>query len=214
MLVGVLRQHHEAEHLAWIRQSRRYYSPLSRTRTRQLEAKWVAIYSPTALRHPGAVTHRAAVIGIDVVRRGEIATPWPSRQTADSLQVVYRLGDVEAMPRPILNQDGSDRWERVSTHRWASRLSLERASTLDELFIETEPEWRLYEELRVCGAAFRLRPGPARSLDADAPAGRAWFLTEGGSRARFAGPSGFLVRLPGGGQRYLARPEDVAALLA
>jgi len=191
VLIGVLNAGAPAEHLSWIVNTKCYYMPLLRSHPRQLFVKHVAIYSPSAIRKPGAVTHRAKVSGIEVKPRSQIVTSWPSGRPGDELQVVYQLESLELMREPVLNLADDGKGRRVSSHRWASRLSLERARTLSELFLESEPEWRLYEQLRASGIMFKLVPAaPNSQTDVDS-SWRTWFEFEGGMRVRHAGANGF-----------------------
>jgi hypothetical protein len=171
-----------------------YYMPKADTQTRQFMATKIALYSPARLAGgpgPGAVTHVADVQSIDVVARGEIATPWrPTRR--NQLQVCYHLGPMEALERPILNRDAIGRGQRMSSHRWSSMLALRRAREIRELLLETEPEWRLLETLRARGVDFTFDPLRPGLVDADNPTGRAWFEV-GPRRARYAGASGFAI---------------------
>lgn len=215
VLIGVLRGDSPADHLRWIIRERLYYTPLRRTQERQFATKWVAIYSPAALPHPlpGAVTHVAPVIDIKVVQRHEIPTPWPPRRDRDEPQVLYQLGAVRQLDRPIENVGANARGQRVSSNRWTSRLGLERASVLNELLLETEPEWRLYEELQAHGIPFRITSGPAGPIHAPEPAGRARFVTTTGIQVRYAGAAGFNVRSQDLPERFLAHIDDVIHLL-
>ncbi len=214
VLMAVLRADNPADHLTWIAQQRRYYLPLSKTQRRQFSTKFVTIYSPSQLRTPGAVTHRATVLDIDVLPRGDIQTPWPMRRSKDEMQVLYRLGELETLVQPIENTDETGRGHRVSTHRWSSFLALQRAKVLQELFLETEPEWRLYENLRSARIDFVLRPGKAHVADPTDPAGRTWLINKNGEfRVRYAGAAGFLIRLANGKEHWPATPEDVIAVL-
>ena len=64
---------------------------------------------------------------------------------------------------------------------------------LEELLINTEPEWRLWDGLHTKGIEFRLgQPDVPIPGDMDR-AGRAWFLMDG-ARVRHTGESGFLIR--------------------
>ncbi len=130
-------------------------------------------------------THEAEVLAVDVKRRGEITTPWPPAHPED-LCVVYTLAEVQERPRPILLEHGMPRY------RWASRLSLSRAREGSQLYLETEPEWRLYDELKAKGIEFRLRAGHPEVPDPDDPRGRAVFEV-GPWQIRYAGAAGFLM---------------------
>jgi uncharacterized protein len=202
VLVGVLRNPDSATHLSWIEKERLYYTPLSRTQRRQFTAKWVAIYSPATLRQPGAITHLAAVMSVEVIKRNQIDTPWRPSRKPDEMQVLYRLDELKELEQPIENRNVKGRSQRFSTNRWTSRLALERARVLMELFLETESEWRLYEDLKARGITFHLDPGPAIVADPDDPMGRTWFVIDDGRRIRYSGASGFLVKLPDGTEEY------------
>ncbi len=212
VLVGVLRGGFEREHLAWIVSAQTYYARLTRYQSRQFAVRRLAVYSPAVLREPGAVTHVAMVRAIEVLERGDIRTPWPPARDPHELQVVYRLENATALPAPIVNVDVAGRAARFSRSRWSSVLALERATTLSELLLETEEEWRLYEELRAAGMEFQVRASPARLSDPDAPAGRAWFLAAH-ARIRYQGADGFVIRSEAGTQVGLPDARRVAACL-
>ncbi len=213
VFVAVLRAGQAAQHLGWIQERRLYYTPARPTQRRQYATRWVAVYSPTTLRVPGAVTHVAPVEAIEVRPRREIRTPWSPRRKLDELQVVYHLGPLEELARPIENL-GNGRGIRFSTNRWTSRLALLRASELRELYLETEPEWRLWEELRAAQIEFELAPGRVNLANPEDPRGRAWFRAKKDGvpwRVQYRGAAGFLLHRPDQEDRWLARPEDVVA---
>ena len=212
VLVGVLKGRYEAAHMEWIRASKQYYMPLLKTQRRQFVSSWLALYSPTVLRKPGAVTHRAMVKGVDVVKRSEIKTPWPAGHRGDEYVVLYHLGGVEELARPIENKHQNGRGQRFSSHRWTSLLALERASVLEELLLETEPEWKLYEDLSACGLDFYLESGPVKLADPENPAGRVWFVIDNGLRIRYAGASGFIVKQPDHADRYFIHNMEMMEL--
>jgi hypothetical protein len=68
-----------------------------------------------------------------------------------------------------------------------------RASNLRELLLETEPEWRLYEDLRAVGSQFEIEPGRVKLNDPDDPSGRAIFVV-GDMRVQYRGAGGFALR--------------------
>ncbi|MBM7867402.1 hypothetical protein GTO89_11505 [Heliobacterium gestii] len=81
---------------------------------------------------------------------------------------------------------------------------------LEELLLETEPEWRLYEWLNANQVAFSLDPAQALLMDPDDPQGRVWFVIEQeGIRVRYAGPSGFLIRGHSGKERIEANVDGI-----
>lgn len=195
VLVGVLRRNAK-EHLDWIQLNRRYYTALNTNQSRQLVSRWVAIYSPTSIRTPGAVTHLAEVEKIEMKERHEIKTPWVTRQDADEMQVVYNLGEVRELERPIENRGPRALGKRFSKNRWTSRLGIMRATELRELLLETSMEWRLYEQLRHVGVDFKLKPGPVNLQDENDPRGRTWFVRKH-LRVQYQGAAGFLLKRNG-----------------
>ena len=151
------------------------------------------------------MAHYAEVKSVEVLQRSKIDTPWLPASDAASLHVAYHLGELRELERPVQNRGADGRGQRFSTHRWTSRLGLMRSRRVSQLSLETEPEWRLYEDLRALGIRFRLEPGRARVVDPNNPAGRTWFVTQKGDRVRYAGASGFLVKRFGGKQDRVAR---------
>ena len=188
VLIAVLRP--GVDQLGWIRRTGLYYAPVHRLGPRRFVVKWIAFYEPRGRGDgPGAVTCEAAVRAISVQRRRDIHTPWPPSRP-DELCVVYELGQLVERTPPIVVPHG------IRSFRWASRLSLRRAREGRELYLETEPEWRLYEELRARGLPYEIRPGDPEVLDPDDVRGRAVFEI-GGCRVRYTGPAGFRVDVAG-----------------
>ena len=202
VLVGVLPGAAEEEHLEWIRDTGTYYTPLTPTQKRQMSVQWVAVYSPSRLRGadaPGAVTHVAPVLGIEVRSREEISTPWSPRRRArggPAPMVLYRLGELTELPHPVENRGLYGKGgSRFSRNRWSSRLALDRASELTELMLESWAEWRFYEQLRAAGTRFELQVD--RSPDEEAGReGRVWFVLND-RRVRWAGAKGWEIRKDG-----------------
>jgi hypothetical protein len=205
VLVGVLKAGLELEHRNWVADKGCYYTPLTKQR-RLHSAKCVALYLPSALRSPGAVALVANVLAVRIVKRKEIATPWSSSRP-DQLQVLYELDHFRQMDRPIQNLAG----QRFSGIRWTSSLALLRSKRLEELLLETEPEWRLYELLVASEVEFKLVPEAPRLLQED-PMGRAWFVIETG-RIQYQGADGFAIELAGLSKRYVATVEEVGEAL-
>jgi hypothetical protein len=175
---------------------------------RQYVTKYVAWYLPSTLRQPGAVTHYARVEDIEVLRRSQIPTPWETLRTVQTPCIVYSLQELLPLPRPIVNMSKDGQGERFSTHRWTTKLALDRARDLTELFLETEAEWRLYESLRASGTEFRLIASRPRFAQGNYQPGRTWFMGPGG-RAQYRGAAGFLVR-GSGTDIFIAGPVNVA----
>ncbi|HET9526234.1 MAG TPA: DUF2357 domain-containing protein [Pyrinomonadaceae bacterium] len=209
VFIGTLRRN-AIEHLKWVKQKRCYYTPLTPTQSRQLVTRWVAIYSPTSVRTPGAITHLAEVENYELRKRHDIDTLWPSQRNSDEMQVVYRLGEVRELERPIENRGPQGLNKRFSKNRWTTRLAIMRATELREILMETSAEWRLYEELRIAGATFTLKPGSTKLQDESDLRGRAWFVKPR-LQVQYRGAAGFLIRRPGLRDEYLSDLDDVVA---
>lgn len=199
VLIGVLRSPGTEEHLDWIKRERMYYQPCTKSQRRQFFVKQVAIYLPIGMREPNGIRYVADVEQIEVLDRSEITTPWPARRS--EAMVLYRLGAVRALEKPIgLSSD-----EAMSGHwRWTTRLALQRAHSLSEVGLETEPEWRLLEWFRANHFKPLIRLGTASLQSADNPKGRAWFQLTNGDSVRYDGMNGFLWRSAGNEDRYLS----------
>ena len=210
VLVGVLRGDNEREHLDWIKKMGQYYVRAT-GQPRQYSTRYVALYVPASIRQPGAVAYWGRVVSVDVVKRSEIVTPWSSRR-GDEQQVLYRLEPLLSLHRPIENVTTEGRGSGPRSPRWTSRLALLRASNLRELLLETEPEWRLYEDLRAVGCQFEIDPGRVRLIDPDDPRGRATFVV-GDTRVQYCGAAGFAVRDAPREELFVAHTVDVLALL-
>jgi hypothetical protein len=207
VLVAVLRVKAK-EHLEWIKSAHRYYTAFTPTQRRQLNSRWVAIYSPASLRSPGAVTHLARVEDTQTIEREKIDTPWRPERGLDEKQVVYTLGELQELPNPIQNRGPGGLGKRFSKNRWTSKLAVLHASELRELFLETSADWRLYEQLRVSGVDFTLRPGPPRLQDQGDPRGRTWFIRKH-QRVQYRGAAGFVLRRTGLPDQYQNDLDEV-----
>ncbi|EKK01081.1 protein containing DUF524 [Rhodopirellula baltica SH28] len=198
VLIGTLRSPGTQEHLDWVVSERVYYQPYAKTQPRQHHVKQVAIYTPASLGNPG-IRHVADVQSFEFVDRKDIATPWQPRRNEP--MVLYRLSPIRAMNRDIkfTTQDFMP-----AQGRWTTRLGLERARSVSEVALETEPEWRLLEWLHATKRTFSIRLDSARNQDAQNPKGRAWFHFESGDRVRFDGKNGFLWRPAEGEERYFS----------
>lgn len=213
VIVGVLRSSNESQHLEWVLDNKQYYMPLLKTQRRQFAAKWLALYVSKSSGGQGSIVYCAPIIGAEIVKRNEIDTPWTSGNVGDKLYLVYTLGQFKKLPRPIINKNSEGKARRFSSHRWTSRLSLERAETIQELLIETEPEWRLYEDLRALGIKFELIPDKVEIQNPDVPFGRVWFLLDNGTKIRYAGASGYVVKHMDRIEKYFMKLEEVLRYL-
>lgn len=197
VLVGVLRKD-EARHLKWIYENGIYYAPFTPSQARQLSAKWVALYRRAANGKPGAVCIVAPVTSVEIRSRRDVPTPWTSSRDDDC--VVLHLGSFVEIDKPAQNL----RSELVG-NRWTSKLGLSRAERLEELLLETEPEWRLYDELRQRGIDVGLRPGRPQEQGSEDPRGRAWIIV-GDTEAQYRGMAGWRVRR--GGREWDVETHD------
>jgi predicted component of viral defense system (DUF524 family) len=211
VLVAVLKPGYEAEHLAWIERERTYYMPMLRRQSRQYQVSSIRLFSPSALRNPGAITHVAEVQSVELLSRKGIKTPWAFSRDGDQMQVVYRLGVLRALSKPIHFRAGSNLGLRRP--RWTSELGAARAATMNELILETEPEWRLYENLQLAGMEFDVRADSPELENPDDPQGRAWFNV-GSVFVQFRGSAGFLIRKLGFLDKYVPSAEAVIAFLS
>jgi len=211
VLVGVLRGGSEAEHYDWIQSEQTYYARLLQKQNRQYAVKRLAIYLPSVLRRPGAVCRVAEVQAVEIVPRGQIRTPWRSLRDASESQLLYRLGPFIDLPIPIENRGLDGEGARFSSNRWTSRLALERARDVKELLLETEPEWRLYEELVSNDIEFEITAGAAMLEKTEDPRGRAWFKV-GQINVQFRGAEGFVVRGEGQIERHCAQASQIIEL--
>jgi predicted component of viral defense system (DUF524 family) len=212
VLIGTLRRNARA-HLEWIKSRRCYYTTYLPRQAKQLTARWVAIYSAGLLRKPGAITHWARVKGVEVKRRREIETPWPSRGSANEQIAVFKLGEIRELPTPIENKRRDGRSKSLSKNKWTTRLGIERATEWEQLSLETSMEWRLYEELRLAEVDFTLKPDTARLLDQDTSRSRTWFASKQ-LRVQYRGAAGFLLRTGRRDQYRSDLPEVVNSFIS
>jgi uncharacterized protein len=182
--------------------------PLKSSQRRFHELRWIAFYLPTELRKPGAVFYWARIEGLEVKTRREISTPWPTKRDYDEHMFVYRLSELEVLGNPVDNALGT----RVSGHRWTTRLGLLRARLLQDLLLETEPEWRLYESLKAANVNFTIVAGDVKVLDQNDPRGRAWFIV-GDRRIQYRGSGGFLLKALYSAEQTFPNAEAVIRLL-
>ena len=74
--------------------------------------------------------------------------------------------------------------------------------------METSAEWRLYEQLRVAGVEFTLKPSRANLHDENDQCDRAWFVRKH-LRVQYRGAAGFLLRRNGLRDEYRSDLEEV-----
>jgi len=93
----------------------------------------------------------AEVIGVEIVRRDMIETPYPTSLPGETLCVLYKLKESFSLPRSI------PAGNPMVGLRWTSDLSLHLARTTDELLIETVEEWQVFRALLSRGLQPTLR---------------------------------------------------------
>jgi hypothetical protein len=190
VLIGVVG--HGQQQWEWIRQRRQYLVPLTRiSKHRRLDVKWLAFFESVNMtgKEYGVVRHYARVQGIELVKRGEINTPWIGRGQMDEPYLLFYLDQIKQLLHPIWNTDR----HRV-VFRWATLYALENAHSMSELYLETEAERRLWEELRQAGIKFTTEAGQVTPIDPNDPRGRTTFiLADGQVRIRYQGRGEFRV---------------------
>ncbi|MHB8135050.1 MAG: DUF2357 domain-containing protein [Anaerolineaceae bacterium] len=208
VLVATLRSGEELNHFEWIMKNSAYYMPLLKQQRRQFFTNWIAIYIPSQSNIPGLIKYCAHVEAIEVMERKKINTPW-SPQRKDELHIVYHLGPINKLNTPIENKDDIGRGQRFSIHRWTSKLGLDRAKRITELFLETEPEWRFYENLQANNIKHHLVPGSARVINQNNPKGRTTFIFENGYSVRYGGAAGFILKTSSGNEYSYSQITDL-----
>ena len=189
VLVGTLRSPGTREHLDWVKQECLYYHPLRKTQRRQYIVKQVAIYIPAGFDEPNGIRYVANVEHYEIVDRSAIRTPWPARR--DEQMVLYHLADVHRLI-PAVNFMPGD--SMPAQGRWTTRLGIERARSISEIALETEPEWRLLEWLQATKQQYTIRLDPPRVQKLENPKGRAWFQLDSDRKVRYDGSNGFLLK--------------------
>ncbi len=207
VLVATLRGNNPSEHWAWIKETGLYYMPYYKTQRRQPVTRDIVFYLQQPLCSPGAVAYQAKISDYDIIRRSKIDTPWTARRSSDEHEILYYIKDIKKLPHLINNTKGSS----FTLHRWTTILGLERAKNIEELSLETEPEWRLYEDLKAMEIGFRLSPGKAKYIDKDDPEGRTEFVLQNECRLRYAGKAGFIIKT-GNTETNMSHPSVIEYL--
>ncbi|MFM7056591.1 MAG: DUF2357 domain-containing protein, partial [Planctomycetota bacterium] len=204
VLISVIDSKDCSERFAWLQSNRCCYVRMPARPHRHFRVSRVAFYCPRPLEKTPAISYAADVLEANVVTRSEILTPWSSRHTPDQTMILYRLGPILRLSRPIIHTDSAETSFRGD--RWTTRLALDRATSSTEIALETASEWRLYEGLRSRGIGFRLRLHAISHNDESSERGRVWFLLNDQLRVRFDGANGFLVTA-GHTERWYDLPE-------
>lgn len=189
VLIGVIG--HGEMQWKWMLENRLYLAPLSKIgKHRRLDIRLLGFFEPATMTGKGfgAVRYASQVLRIDVVQRRRIDTPWASRGSLDDQYLLFHIEEPQKLPHPIRNTDR----HRIS-FRWGTRYSLEHASTMSELYLETEAERRLWEELKNAGIPFTTEAGRVSAINPDDPSGRTTFVLDEERRIRYQGSSGFHV---------------------
>jgi len=189
VLIGVVG--HGEMQWKWMLANRLYLAPLSKIgKHRRLDIRWLGFFEPATMTGKGfgAVRYASRVLHIDVVQRRQIDTPWVSRGNPGDQYLLFHIEEPQKLPRPIRNTDR----HRI-TFRWGTRYSLEHASTMNELYMETEAERRLWEELKNAGIPFTTEAGRVSAINPEDPSGRTTFVLDEERRVRYQGSGGFHV---------------------
>jgi predicted component of viral defense system (DUF524 family) len=189
-LVQVLDSADGQRRFDWIRRNQKCYVRMPQRPHRHFQIGTVAFYCSPPLEQQPAIAWKAQVLQAEVVERSAIATPWTSRHAKHSSMILYHLGPVVRLDRPIANVDPSQTSFR--SDRWTTQLALDRAVAAAEICLETESEWKLYEALKSRHVEFRLRLDLISRDPDDMPRGRTWFLLSPNHAVRFDGANGFL----------------------
>jgi hypothetical protein len=191
VLISVVDSRDCMERFAWLQNNRCCYVRMPVRPHRHFRVSRVAFYCPRPLENTPAISFAADVLDVSVLTRREIHTPWTSRHAGGQSMILYRLGPILRLPRPILHTDAAETSFRGD--RWTTRLALERATSSTEIALETASEWKLYESLRSRRIDFRLRLHAISHSDESSDRGRVWFQVNAGLHIRYNGPNGFLV---------------------
>ncbi|MBW2109750.1 MAG: hypothetical protein JRI36_13975 [Deltaproteobacteria bacterium] len=154
------------------------------------------LYIPKTIAKPGAIRYKGEVEGIKILERKEIKTTWQSHQNPSRLQIVYDLESIEELNPPILNMNRKGKEERISQPRWTTQLAMARAKTINELLLESESDWWLYDNLRSRGVDFSIKiRGSSSEVRNYQNISRVWFvIREGGYKIRFSENEGFVLK--------------------
>jgi len=82
-----------------------------------------------------------------------------------------------------------------------------------ELFLESEPEWRLYEELKAQNMGFEVRVLRPRLRSEDDLQGRVDFVFDDLTTASWSGAAGFVLRDQDGREQFAGAMAGVIATL-
>jgi len=216
VLVGTLVGGYAKEHLDWIKQNNIYYVPYHPTQRRQFLTKWIAIYSPATVRGQGAVKHKAKVNDIKVIdfdERTKLLTPRPSQSKSEKY-VVYEISNFSGLADPIESKGGDEPAVVVRGHIWTSRLALERATSIKELFLGSASEWQLYEDLIASEIKFDVEAGKISVANNVGEVRHARFILENGIIIQYADASGFRIRLSNSSDKYFVQSLDVIKFIS
>jgi len=168
--------------------------PLRRLGPRRLAVSQIAFYLPGNGDRPGAITHEAKVLDIKIdasdqmtgAISGNVKIQHQHQEPTPGPLVSYILDSIRPLARPLPLSGG------LGSFRWASTVSLKRAATAEELWLETEQEWALYDELKKAGATVDLKPLQASVINPYDIKGRAELIVAD-RRVRYEGLAGFRI---------------------
>ena len=210
VLIGVLSGKNSREHLAWIIDNNCYYMPYLKQQQRQFTPSWLILYIPKIIFSPGAIRYKGEIEGYEVLRRDEIKTGWSSKQDTSQRQILYKLLSLEELSPPIFNRDHRGKEQRISQPRWTTRLSMERAETINELLLESESDWWIYDNLKARGVEFRIKARSSSKENQYKVESRVWFvIKDRGIQIRYSGECGFIMRNKYGIDKVFMYPENM-----
>ena len=189
VLVGTLRGTNPQEHLDWVFENKRYYFPyINPEHGRQWNLKWVALFLPRGLGSDkfGAVTWKGRVKMIEVVDRSKLNVPWGSSRKQTKAILCHI--DFWQKTGPILNLLGEP-----MQNRWTTGLGLTCASNINELLLETVPEWLLYERLKREKIDFRIKATKVPKLEDYGPGHASFVIDKSGKSIVYLGSRGFEI---------------------
>jgi len=194
VLLGVLTKKNVKAHLDWVLETNSYYMPLLKSQPKQFSASWLLIYVPKSIISPGAIRYRGLIDSMEVIRRDGIHTPWDSNQGKSKWQILYELVSLKELLPPIFNRDLEGNEQRISQPRWTTKIAMDRACTVNELLLESESDWWIYDNLKKLGIEFIIKARSSSVTRNQEAESRVWFILHNqGIQIRYAGKSGFIM---------------------
>jgi len=205
VLVGTLRGTNTQEHLDWVFENKMYYFPyINSEHGRQWNLKWAALFLPQGLsgENFGAVIWKGRVKRIEVVDRDDLSVPWGSSRK-QSRAILCHIDSWEKAG-PILNL-----LSEPMQNRWTTSLGLTCAGNINELLLETVPEWLLYERLKKENIDFRIKATKVPKLEDYGPGHASFVIDKTSQRIVYLGSRGFEISFEDGNSQIVGSVERV-----